>query len=493
MTLGKRKATSSNFVHCPICSRSFPQHAIEAHAWRCVPPTSNPPTATSLTVPPDQAAGARCSNSVPLDNALERLMEGGKRAVEVERARKNVPAEWPVESIKDILPLEKAEDLLACLLEISRGWTTQPWFTSNGVEGRSHSRSRAFYIPTAEDRARGFGTVPKNVPVDGKARDAGRYAASRPTVASQRRGSTDTSSAGAEPSRNVDGGFQFSDSEEFDYESCPPGEGHIDPSVDRPSSVQQLLAGRSDDRTNKLDAQHVVVKPPNSTGRPSTSEHLKPSERLDAAPPELLEIVPVVVEAVRRRQRRRMEEGLDGSEGLNWNPNFCICHVYDDHRSHLGPHSDTLDNIGPQAIITGVSLGAKRVFVVQKTPPWGAKAKSPSASGGYPAQKKFLDMPHNSAIVMWAGCQERFKHSVPSMPKGVDIHPVAGTKRISITLRERKETLPSYLMPIPECRCRVPAVLRARVLDSGQVQYYYECDRGQGQCGFLLLKNGPKT
>lgn len=68
-----------------------------------------------------------------------------------------------------------------------------------------------------------------------------------------------------------------------------------------------------------------------------------------------------------------------------------------------------------------------------------------------------------------------------------------GTKRISITLRERKETLPPYLMPIPECRCRVTAVLRARVLHSGEVQYYYECDRGQGQCGFLLFKNGPRT
>lgn len=57
-------------------------------------------------------------------------------------------------------------------------------------------------------------------------------------------------------------------------------------------------------------------------------------------------------------------------------------------RSHLGPHSDTLGNIGPQAIITGVSLGAKRVFVVHKKPPWGAKVKPPSASGGYTEEKK---------------------------------------------------------------------------------------------------------
>lgn len=35
-------------------------------------------------------------------------------------------------------------------------------------------------------------------------------------------------------------------------------------------------------------------------------------------------------------------------------------------------------------------------------------------------------MPHNSAVVMWAGCQERYKHSVPAMPKGVGTHPMAG-------------------------------------------------------------------
>lgn len=35
---------------------------------------------------------------------------------------------------------------------------------------------------------------------------------------------------------------------------------------------------------------------------------------------------------VSRQQRQRMEDGLAGSEGLRWNPNYCICHVYDDHR-----------------------------------------------------------------------------------------------------------------------------------------------------------------
>lgn len=37
-----------------------------------------------------------------------------------------------------------------------------------------------------------------------------------------------------------------------------------------------------------------------------------------------------------------------------------------------------------------------------------------------------IDMPHNSAVVMWGGCQERYKHSVPALPKGVGTHPIAG-------------------------------------------------------------------
>lgn len=65
-----------------------------------------------------------------------------------------------------------------------------------------------------------------------------------------------------------------------------------------------------------------------------------------------------------------------------------------------------------------------------------------------------------------------------------------GTKRISVTLRERKETFPAYLLPVPDCRCGVPAALKARVLRSGGVEYLYQCDPGRGQCGFMLFK-GP--
>lgn len=47
---------------------------------------------------------------------------------------------------QDILPSEKANCLLRCLLEVSTGWTSQPWFSVSAVEGRGHSRSRAYRL-----------------------------------------------------------------------------------------------------------------------------------------------------------------------------------------------------------------------------------------------------------------------------------------------------------------------------------------------------------
>lgn len=77
-----------------------------------------------------------------------------------------------------------------------------------------------------------------------------------------------------------------------------------------------------------------------------------------------------------------------------------------------------------------------------------------------------------------------------SWPPCARAHPT-GTKRISITLRERKEALPPFLLPVPDCRCGAPTSLNSRVLANGAVEYLFHCDRGRGACGFTLLK-GPR-
>lgn len=59
---------------------------------------------------------------------------------------------------------------------------------------------------------------------------------------------------------------------------------------------------------------------------------------------------------------------------------YHIC--FSPRRNYLGAHSDTLSIIGPDAIVVGLSLGAKRVFMVQKKLPWGSKAAAGSGSEG---------------------------------------------------------------------------------------------------------------
>lgn len=58
------------------------------------------------------------------------------------------------------------------------------------------------------------------------------------------------------------------------------------------------------------------------------------------------------------------------------------CFIFLAYRSHLGAHSDALSRIGPDAIVVGLSLGAKRVFMVQEKLPWGVKPPTGSGSEG---------------------------------------------------------------------------------------------------------------
>lgn len=47
---------------------------------------------------------------------------------------------------QEILPSGKADCLLTAMLQISRGWTSYPWYNNNGVEGRSHTRTCVFRL-----------------------------------------------------------------------------------------------------------------------------------------------------------------------------------------------------------------------------------------------------------------------------------------------------------------------------------------------------------
>lgn len=104
---------------------------------------------------------------------------------------------------------------------------------------------------------------------------------------------------------------------------------------------------------------------------------------------------------------------------------------------------------------------------------------------------------------MRVGCQEDYKHSIHpvSAKKGLDLHPIAGARRINITYRNyRKEFSPDSL---PHCKCGQAVLRLAKPVnsDSGkhnQVQngtlwhgrrYFWHCDGdkkpGSEGCGYF--------
>ena len=100
----------------------------------------------------------------------------------------------------------------------------------------------------------------------------------------------------------------------------------------------------------------------------------------------------------------------------------------------------------------------------------GSGGGGSGGGGGSAGVRVFL--PHNSAVVMWDDAQEGWSHSVPRCAdSSIHRHPVAGLTRISLTFRMKRTDLP----PLPNCRCGVPAALKARGCGAA-AQYWLFCD-----------------
>ncbi|PWW77824.1 hypothetical protein C7212DRAFT_177057 [Tuber magnatum] len=138
----------------------------------------------------------------------------------------------------------------------------------------------------------------------------------------------------------------------------------------------------------------------------------------------------------------------------------------------VGFHTDALTYIGPRAIICTLSLGVTREFRIQKQPP------SSHSSGTYS-----IHLPHNSLLVMTAGMQESWKHSIPLVQR-VDRHEVSGDTRIAITYRWYRDDYGPEVTPA--CGCGARMVLRPVW---GGEKYFWSCDgeyRGVGEgCGYF--------
>lgn len=119
-----------------------------------------------------------------------------------------------------------------------------------------------------------------------------------------------------------------------------------------------------------------------------------------------------------------------------WHTNAALVNRYQGTRQSVGWHTDDATYLGPMAVIAGLSLGVEREFRVRRVISPGRKGgdtkendDDDDSEGAYA-----LHLPHNSLLIMHAGMQEGWKHCVHPA-RNIDIHPVSGDVRISITYR----------------------------------------------------------
>ncbi|WRT65558.1 uncharacterized protein IL334_002503 [Kwoniella shivajii] len=194
-------------------------------------------------------------------------------------------------------------------------------------------------------------------------------------------------------------------------------------------------------------------------------------------PPLLFKAADLVEKAVNEslKKRKRYRDEWAGE----WKATCCGTNRYDGAKSSVGWHADQLTYLGPYTTIASLSLGTPRAFRLRQT-----NTVDPSfATDTKPIRTYEMTLGHNSLCLMNAGCQERFKHTVPSQ-KALDLFrptydmnedPIpsndqkAYTSRINITFRFYREDFhpnPSTgpfgaREGTPTCKCGMPTLLRA--------------------------------
>jgi hypothetical protein len=157
-----------------------------------------------------------------------------------------------------------------------------------------------------------------------------------------------------------------------------------------------------------------------------------------------------------------------------WVPNAAFVNCYNGPKESVGWHSDHLTYLGPRAIIGSLSLGVAREFRVRRIIP---KDSDNSLTDTVDAEGQLsIHLPHNSLLVMHAEMQEEWKHTiVPAV--SVDLHPVAGNKRINITYRDYRANMhPRFT---PRCSCSMACVLRVvQKKKENHGKYFWMCHAG---------------
>lgn len=132
-----------------------------------------------------------------------------------------------------------------------------------------------------------------------------------------------------------------------------------------------------------------------------------------------------------------------------------------------------------------LSLGVAREFRIRRIVPKdeSVTTSNDSSDADLGGGQISIHLPHNSLLVMHAGMQEEWKHSVaPALT--IDPHPISKNRRINITYRHYKDGLhPKFT---PKCQCGVSAVLRVvQRKKESYGKYFWHCYAGNvpGQKG----------
>jgi hypothetical protein len=80
---------------------------------------------------------------------------------------------------------------------------------------------------------------------------------------------------------------------------------------------------------------------------------------------------------------------------------------YRDGRDNMGIHADDEPELGPDPVVATLSLGAtRRMTLVPRRPRDG--------------ERRSLELPAGSLLVMRGACQRRFRHGIPREPRVTD-------------------------------------------------------------------------
>ena len=204
--------------------------------------------------------------------------------------------------------------------------------------------------------------------------------------------------------------------------------------------AERLLRDMMEDSKDWKRGTWVVHGKTHVVPRTSKKFSLLEEEERGGAPPSLREASKIVEECVRDRELK------------DWRATMVLCNCYDGGQESVSKHSDYLGAIGPRAVVAGLSLGIERTFRLT--------SKDTDLIVDLPT-------PHNSLIVMTAGCQETFNHEITKASLKTK-HAISNQTRFSLTFRMERKDISDKCQ---KCHCG-----RLCGLKSQGGKYFFFCD-----------------